>query len=201
MHPALMVVAPIAALALSIGTPQPTQAFPPFKDKEGKACIYCHNKPTGGARNYRGMYYKAHNLTFAEFDDAAEAKKAGVAVAEDPSPNVKPKTWTAPKAGTNPEEKKMTTAEARKKAADAEKAYNAKKTDAALKKAYATALSNLGHTIMLDESITPSNRYPEALKQLRAALKLDPTNKQAKEDVKQIEDAYKSMGRPIPPKK
>lgn len=191
---------------------QPAQAFPPFKDKEKKPCTFCHLKPEGGARNYRGLYYKAHMLTFAEFDDAAEAKKAGVEVAPDPDPTVKPTTWTAPKtAEVKPEEKpaeakpadqplesKLTVAEAKTKAAAAEKALKAKPKDATLKKSYAAALADLGHATMLDQSIPPRVRYPDALKTLRKAKSLDPKNKLALDDIKLIEEAYKSMGRPVP---
>ncbi|GAB4456958.1 MAG: hypothetical protein OHK0029_15820 [Armatimonadaceae bacterium] len=200
----LIVSAPIALLALSLIMPQSAEAFPPFAEKEGKQCIYCHTKPTGGKRNYRGMYYKAHNLTFSEFDDEAEAKKAGVAVGEDPNPETKPKSWTAPAGaaaasnGNGKAEKPMTVAEAKKKAAAAFNSYKGKKNDANLKKAYAASLADLGHAIMLDQSIPPAKRYPQALDYARKALALDPSNKLAKEDKKQIEDAYKSMGKPIP---
>ncbi|MGC4046996.1 MAG: hypothetical protein QM758_24640 [Armatimonas sp.] len=77
-----------------IGAIGMANAFPPFKDKEKvPGCTYCHNKPNGGPRNYRGLYYKANNLSFAKFDDAAEAKKAGVEVG--PYPETKPTSWTA----------------------------------------------------------------------------------------------------------
>jgi hypothetical protein len=76
---------------------KPSEAKPPFMAKEGKPCAYCHTTPSGGARNYRGLFYKAHNLTFEGFDDAAEAKKAGVEIGPDPDPATKPKTWTPPK--------------------------------------------------------------------------------------------------------
>ena len=76
--------------ALAVAAPQAT-AFPPFAQKEKKPCAYCHVNPQGGGkRNYRGLYYKAHNLMFVEFDDAAEAKKAGEAVGPDPDPNTAP---------------------------------------------------------------------------------------------------------------
>jgi hypothetical protein len=46
--------------------------------------------------------------------------------------------------------------------------------------------------------IKAAERYPAALKQFRAAAKLDPTNAKAKENIKLIEDVYKKMGKPVP---
>ena len=73
-------------------------AKPPFAEKEGVKCTYCHTQPP--QRNYRGNFYKANNLAFAGFDDAAEAKKAGVEVG--PEASSKPKSWTAPEAPAEP---------------------------------------------------------------------------------------------------
>lgn len=53
------------------------QATPAFAKKENKMCNYCHVNP-GGPRNFRGMYYRAHGNSFAEFDNVYEAKVAGV---------------------------------------------------------------------------------------------------------------------------
>jgi hypothetical protein len=207
---ALLMAVSASAVLLALTSAQPAQAFPPFKDKEKKPCTFCHLKPEGGARNYRGLYYKAHNLTFTEFDDAAEAKKAGVEVAADPDPTVKPTSWTAPKTveAPKPEEKpvpadqpleaKMTVAQAKVKVAATEKALKLKPKDPAAKKAHAASLADLGHSTMLDQSIPPRVRYPEALKHLRKAKTLDPKNKLALDDIKLIEEAYKSMGRPVP---
>lgn len=199
----LCVTALIAALFVATSK---AEAFPKFAAAEGKPCAYCHVNPAGGgARNYRGKYYKAHALSFAEFDDAAEAKKAGEEVGPDPDPSVKPKSWTAPAAAaataatpTKAETKAITTKEATAQATVAAAAYNKNKKDPAAKKAYAAALATQAHATMLDQSITPHKRYPDALKLDNSALKLDPTNKQAAEDKKAIEDAYKSMGKPIP---
>lgn len=54
------------------------QATPAFAKKEGiKDCNYCHVNP-GGPRNFRGLYYKAHGNSFADFDNIFEARIAGV---------------------------------------------------------------------------------------------------------------------------
>ena len=73
-------------------------AKPPFAEKEGVSCKYCHTQAP--MRNYRGNFYHDNNLSFAGFDDAAEAKKAGVEVG--PEASSKPKSWTAPEAPAEP---------------------------------------------------------------------------------------------------
>jgi glutathione peroxidase len=71
---ALVAAAVIAVTAFAA----PANAKPAFAKKENKACNYCHVTP-GGPRNFRGMYYGTHNLSFADFDNVFEAKAAGVA--------------------------------------------------------------------------------------------------------------------------
>lgn len=191
--------------ALIVSAAIPAQAKPPFAEKEGKPCAYCHINPGGGLPlNYRGLYYHEKKLTFEAFDDEAEAKKAGVPVGPDPDPSTKPKSWTAPPAEPpkpnpanvvleNPTVKQL---EARAKAAAG--IYKKKSKDPVARKNYAQALTELGHAQMLDESTPPRKRYPTALKTLRQALKLNPANAKAKEDIQLIEGAYKSMGKPVP---
>ena len=190
-----------AALALLLSG---AQARPPFAEKEGKKCTYCH-APGPPKLGYRALYYKMHDHTFAEFDDAAEAKKAGVDIGPDPEP--KPKSWTAPKAPEAPKPeppkapeapKGPSVAELKKKSDAAAAAAGKKPKDAKLKMASAQALAELGTAMMLDQSVPPVKRYPESLKTLRRAKALDPKNKLALEGIKQIEDAYTSMGKPIP---
>jgi glutathione peroxidase len=71
---ALVALAVTAALAAS-----PAHATRAYANKEGKQCTYCHVVP-GGPRNFRGLYYKAHAHSFADFDNVYESKAAGVAV-------------------------------------------------------------------------------------------------------------------------
>jgi glutathione peroxidase len=71
---------PLGALLtiLSLWSAQ-ANATPAFAKKEGiKDCNYCHVNP-GGPRNFRGRYYKAHGLSFGDFDNIYEARLAGVA--------------------------------------------------------------------------------------------------------------------------
>jgi hypothetical protein len=83
----------LAALPLTMLLATSAQAKPPFAEKEGIKCTYCHSgmQPK---RNYRGDYYKLNNFSFAGFDDAAAAKKAGVEIA--PLAELKPKSLTPP---------------------------------------------------------------------------------------------------------
>lgn len=85
MWAALLLV--VAAAVVAPGA----QARPPFKEKEGVTCKYCH-QPSPPTLNYRAIFYRTHKYSFAGFDDAAEAKKAGVEVA--PFGELKPKSLT-----------------------------------------------------------------------------------------------------------
>ncbi len=71
--------------------------------------------------------------------------------------------------------------------------------DAAAKKKYVAATMKLADAQLVSPALPPRQKYPQSLRNYRLALKLDPKNTQAKENIKLIEDIYKSMGRPIPP--
>jgi hypothetical protein len=90
----------LGATGIALGTFSDAQAKPPFAAKEGVKCSYCHVVGGQAPRNYRGKFYALHNLTFAGFDDAAEAKKAGVPIGAEPES--KPKSLTLPKSVRTP---------------------------------------------------------------------------------------------------
>jgi len=98
----LRFVAALAILAVgSLLSPRAAHALPKFAQAEGKPCLYCHTAPIGNANNlnYRAKFYKAHNFSFTGFDDAAEAKKAGVEVGPEavpPPKSLKPAVAEAP---------------------------------------------------------------------------------------------------------
>ena len=73
-----------------------------------------------------------------------------------------------------------------------------KPNDAKLKSETAEANFQVGYTMMMDETLLPRVKYPGALKHYRRALALNPKHAKAAANKKQIEDIYKSMGRPIP---
>jgi len=66
-----------SVLALALIVNVRATAKPAFAKKEKKECVYCHVVP-GGDRNFRGLYYKAHDLSFSDFDNIYEARLAGV---------------------------------------------------------------------------------------------------------------------------
>ena len=82
--------------------------------------------------------------------------------------------------------------------AAAERLYRSDPRNRDYVKAYSRALGEYGHAQMLDQSVSPRLRYPQALNTLRKAVDVDPNNKQAAVDKKAIEDAFRLMGRPIP---
>jgi len=77
-------------------------------------------------------------------------------------------------------------------------AYKKTPNDAALAKELATAHLQYGDFYMYNQELPPRQKYPNALRQYRQVLTFDKTNKDAQTKIKQIEDIYKSMGRPIP---
>jgi hypothetical protein len=97
-----MIIGVLGAGSVVLGTMTGAQAKPAFAEKEGLKCSYCHlpEPASKKVRNYRGAYYGMHNLSFAGFDDAAEAKKAGVPVA--PLAELKPKSLTLPEPAPAP---------------------------------------------------------------------------------------------------
>src|SRR5947209_7612726 len=76
---ALRRIAPASgALLVLLGILAPAaHARPRYAQREGVECIYCHERP-GDERNFRGLYYEAHDLSFKDFDEMFEAKLAGV---------------------------------------------------------------------------------------------------------------------------
>lgn len=89
-----------ALVSMAIWTGAPAQARPEFATREKADCLYCHEQP-GKARNFRGLYYKAHNFSFADFDNEFEAKMAGVKP-DSKGEAARPKTAGYPKVAVAP---------------------------------------------------------------------------------------------------
>lgn len=70
--------------------------------------------------------------------------------------------------------------------------------DAALKQSLITAHLKYGHFFLMNDTLSPKVKYPNALKHYREVLKLDPNNQDAKDNAQQIVDIYKMMGREVP---
>ena len=170
----------------------PASAKPPFAEKEGVACTYCHIQAP--KRNYRGDYYKSHQLSFAGFVDAAEAKKAGVAVA--PGAASKPKSLTTAK--QSPRIAILT-----KKAQDAEGAARSAPRDAKLRIAFAAALTKLGDAQLADTSVPLATRIDNASQSYTKAGHIDGKNAAAKAGLERIKarqaklDTSKKSGKHI----
>lgn len=75
------------------------------------------------------------------------------------------------------------------------KAYQKAPKNAQLKKRYVDVTVKLGMKTMYSESLPPRQKYPGALKYFNEALKVDPTNKDAREQRDMILAVYKSMGK------
>ena len=65
-------------------------------------------------------------------------------------------------------------------------------------KALAAAHMAKADAFMHNDQLPPARRYTTALREYRKVLEYDKTNKQAQDNVKLIEDIYKSMGREVP---
>ncbi len=70
--------------------------------------------------------------------------------------------------------------------------------DPALQQSLVSAHIKFGHFFLHNDTIAPKVKYPTALMHYRAALKIDPNNKDAQDNVNQIVEIYKMMGREIP---
>lgn len=79
-----------------------------------------------------------------------------------------------------------------------EEMAKASPNDQALKVSLIAAHMKYGHFYMFNDTLSPKEKYPNALKHYRAVLKLDPNIQEAKDNAKQIEDIYAMMGRPVP---
>ena len=67
------------------------------------------------------------------------------------------------------------------------------------KEALVKAYVAFGDYMTYESPVSPrKGKYRRALQEYRHALELDPSNEKVLAEIKQIEDIYKSMGRPIP---
>jgi hypothetical protein len=84
------------------------------------------------------------------------------------------------------------------KAADeADAKYMQTKSDADKKECVSKQLAAANY-LMFDANLSPKKKYRPALQRYRRVLELDPNNKEAAANKKQIEDIYQSMGMPVP---
>lgn len=91
-----------------------------------------------------------------------------------------------------------TVANLTKAADDADAKYQKTKSEADKKDAVDKQMAAANFLMFKADSFTPKKKYRPALKRYNRVLEIDPTNKEAAADKKQIEDIYQSMGMPIP---
>ena len=84
-----------------------------------------------------------------------------------------------------------------KDADDADAKFEKTKSDAD-KKAAIEKQMIAANFLMFEADLAPKQKYKPALRRYRRVLQLDPSNKEAAANKKQIEDIYQSMGMPIP---
>ncbi len=68
----------------------------------------------------------------------------------------------------------------------------------AVAKALVAAHMGKADFFMSNDQVPPREKYTTALREYRKVLVYEKTNKKALDNVKVIEDIYKSMGRPVP---
>jgi len=91
-----------------------------------------------------------------------------------------------------------TVAKLTKDADDAFAKYQKTKSDADKQIAVETQLAAANFLMFKADSFTPKKKYRPALQRYKKVLEIDPSNKEAAANKKQIEDIYQQMGMPIP---
>jgi tetratricopeptide (TPR) repeat protein len=81
---------------------------------------------------------------------------------------------------------------------NADARYEKSKSDSDKKATVEKQMAAANYLMFQAESLTPKKKYRPALKRYKRVLELDPSNKEAAANKKQIEDIYQQMGMPIP---
>ncbi len=84
-----------------------------------------------------------------------------------------------------------------KEADEADSKYQKSKSEED-KKACIFAQLKAANFLMFEADLPPREKYKPALQRYRRVLELDPKNQEAMANKTEIEDIYKSMGKPIP---
>ena len=95
-------------------------------------------------------------------------------------------------------EDSATVAKLTKDADDADAKYQKTKSEADKKDAVDKQMAAANFLMFKADSFTPKKKYRPALKRYNRVLEIDPANKEAAANKKQLEDIYTSMGMPIP---
>lgn len=84
-----------------------------------------------------------------------------------------------------------------KEADDADSKYMKTKSEGDKKNCILKQMTAANY-LMFEANLSPKKKYKPALQRYNRVLEIDPGNSEAKENKKQIEDIYTSMGMPIP---
>ena len=112
--------------------------------------------------------------------------------------NLKPQSNQQEQTDISTKEGGDTKAEELTKAADDADAKYEKTKSESDKQACIEKQMAAANYLMYEADLTPKKKYRPALKRYRRVLQLDPSNKEAAANKKQIEDIYQQMGMPIP---
>lgn len=82
--------------------------------------------------------------------------------------------------------------------AELEGLYTSTPDDIALKQSLVSAHMKYGNYFMYNDTLSPKEKYPNALKHYKAVLKIDASNADAKDKANQIIEIYQMMGRAVP---
>ena len=82
--------------------------------------------------------------------------------------------------------------------AKAKKSLAAKPKDKKLQRAFTVAGDRYATATMTAPELSPKTKYRAALRVYREVLKVDPKNREAKNNSEMIVAIYKQMGRPVP---
>ena len=99
--------------------------------------------------------------------------------------------------GENEEELDEDALKYTKEADEADSKYQKSKSEED-KKACIFAQLKAANFLMFEADLPPREKYKPALQRYRRVLELDPKNQEAMANKTEIEDIYKSMGKPIP---
>ena len=100
--------------------------------------------------------------------------------------------------GQTPKTEKARFAKYTRIQSQAKAAYLKSPGKAAVRKKYVDSTVDLGLEYMYSETVERKSRYRTALNYFREALKADPSNHKARENVDMLVSIYRSLGRPVP---
>jgi len=167
-----------ALLGALLATVAPVWAVPPYQESEAVPCLYCHQEPDGGPRNYRGIFYSTHRQSFQGFDDAREAREAGVApgpFADRVPRSLRERPTPAPPTPAPPLSPAQRIYAAQRQASAAQAALRAAPREERLQSEAVAALLALGDALLADPALARTQKTARARAAFEAARAIAPT--------------------------